>query len=128
MTETIDRPVRVTIEGTAHKLGSESNPVEVLRVKYAGGSVVIVPGHGVTVEDIEPPRVWTDGDVVQIDTGRVLHTYTRNTALNGDWCPWESHADSMSDAGMTDYVTGAVSLVHTQAEWSVRVLRYQAGE
>ena len=120
MTETIDRPVRVTIEGNAHEYSDNT-----LRVFHADSSILINRNTpGVTVENVEPERVWTDGDVVQIDTGRVLHTYTRDTDLNGTNYPWSGHADSMSDAGMTDYVSGSFA----PDGWTVRVLRHQAGE
>ena len=126
MTKTIDRPVwerpvRVTIEGTGRPVGHDP---DLMRLDYNGSVLLVnVANDGVTVENIDPPRVWTDGDVVQIDTGRILHTYTRSAGSHGDTYPWASTGDSMSDVGMTSYVDNP-----SPAGWTVRVLRYQAGE
>lgn len=58
------RPVRVTIEGEAYSPDATNSVVIVVR--QDGGKVCLpADAPGVTVENIEPPRVWTDGDVVQ---------------------------------------------------------------
>lgn len=61
---TARRPVRVTIEGEAYHPDSSSDVL--ILVRPDGGKVVFpTNAEGVTVEDIVPPRVWTDGDVVE---------------------------------------------------------------
>lgn len=72
------RRVRVTLEGEARDI----IPGAVIRVYVDGGSsVLLTAGQGVTVEDIEPARVWLDGDVVQApDPGGLV--YVRS---DGEW-------------------------------------------
>lgn len=72
------RPVRVTLEGEAYRPTPGSDNV-LMVVLPSGSKVCLTEGLGITVEDIEPPRVWTDGDVVQAPTGL---TYSRD---HGEW-------------------------------------------
>lgn len=105
----MSRRVRVTVEGDA----TESPAHGVLRV-YVGASrcVMVDPSwSGVSVEDVAPPRVWTDGDVAQ----GLRYVWTRH---RGQWhTPAELHA--LDDHEVTEGVDGCEG-------WTA--LRYQAGE
>lgn len=99
------RPVRVTIDGEAY---SPAAGVLIV-VRQDGGKVCLAEGPGVLVEDVEPPRVWTDGDVV-LDhlTGLV---WTRH---GGKW--HSPDTEPVSDQWVTKDV-----------EHGDIVLRYQSG-
>lgn len=112
VTATDRRPVRVTLEGEAYRPhGADS----VLMVVLASGhKVCLTEGLGVTVEDVAPPRVWTDGDVVQHPRGNYVaqrrHGEWRTTTMPPD--------QSWPDSKVNEAVAAAGLLV----------LRYQAGE
>ena len=112
------RPVRVTIDGEAY------SPAEgvLIVVRQDGGKVCLVEGPGVLVEDVEPPRVWTDGDVIQV---RVLSGYWCATRTNdGEW--WTTAQAQRPERehkpwGDDDTVSGIVG------RGVATVLRYQSG-
>lgn len=108
------RPVRVTIEGTARAVKHDA---AYLIVETGSQSLLLlVNGSGVTVEDREPERIWTDGDVVQSATGLV---YTRMNEGQ-----WRGQAPSGSLLGFwTDKATS-----RDVGTGFLKVLRYQAGE
>lgn len=106
------RPVRVTIDGEAY------SPAEgvLIVVRQDGGKVCLPEGPGVTVEDIVPPRVWTDGDVVRVNPNRgpayVAHRVGGHWPTTVGGTLEDSHMDHVVD----------------RDGFSVQVLRYQAGE
>lgn len=115
------RPVRVVLEGEAVEVTREGLPM-LLRVYPTGSGITALvdpAAASVTVEDIAPPRVWMDGDVVQHsedtwtltrERGQWLSTRIPNKA--GYW------TDEKVTAGVVDNGNG----------WgSLRVLRYQHG-
>lgn len=106
--------VRLTIEGerTSHSGNA------VVRVKYGpNASVLVDTTHDtVTVEDIVPPRVWTDGDVVQeVASDRVWRRVHREDGQHA----WSNGFLAVR----TDHAVSALV-----ARGDNRVLRYQAGE
>lgn len=102
------RRVRVTVEGFARAVKHDSR---YLYIKHGEHSfLVCAEAEGVTVEDVVPPRVWTDGDVVQTR----LQVFERR---DGRWRTTGSHL-SCGDATMDGLVGGG----------SAKVLRYQAGD
>jgi hypothetical protein len=106
--------VRVTIEGEAYHPSGDDRTLIVVR--QDGGKIVFPSSaEGVTVENIEPPRVWTDGDVVQeVDTDRV-------------WRRVRNEAGSRWTNGLLAFRQDAT--VNTElSAGRVRVLRYQAGD
>ena len=105
----MSRRVRVTLEGDAHGFPGS----DVLRV-FVGASqcVTVDPSWPhVSVEDVEPPRVWTDGDVVQ----GVQHVWTRHGTA------WHTPAVGgvLTDALVSEGVGGC-------EQWTP--LRYQHGD
>jgi hypothetical protein len=105
--------VRVTIEGEAYHPSGDDRTLIVVR--QDGGKIVFPSSaEGVTVEDIVPPRVWTDGDVIHDpDNGE---TFTR---VDGKWRSSHSPHSLVSDELVTLWVKD-------EAEWLV--LRYQVGD
>lgn len=77
MTTEALRPVRVTIVGQARPVGHAPN---LLHVEYAGcATIVDADSPDVVVEDVQPARRWTDGDVVLTD-GDIVWTRDK-----GEW-------------------------------------------
>jgi hypothetical protein len=110
------RPVRVTIEGEAY---SPAGGVLIVVRKDGGKIVFPSAAAGVTVEDIVPPRVWTDGDVVQHSTD--TWTLTRE---RGQWL--STRQPDQPDYWTDDMVTKA--LRDNRNGWGRLVaLRYQHG-
>jgi len=110
-TKAARRPVRVTIDGEAY------SPAEgvLIVVRQDGGKVCLPEGPGVTVEDVVPPRVWMDGDVVFIDPAHGS-PYVAHRAGGA----WPTTAGGKLEDAHIDHV-----LSHTG--FSVQVLRYQSG-
>ena len=108
--------VRITLEGVADGVPDG----QVLRVRMGGsdGPLVLVSKAwpGITVEDVTPPRTWTDGDVVQSPT----HVYSR------DGGEWRGH--SMSGLGPAGGPHSDGTTARDVASGFLTVLRYQAGE
>lgn len=107
--------VRVTIEGERVEALSDA----LLRVRTDEGTVVCLPARdlGVSVEDVSPERVWTDGDVVQAQLGSLPLTYTRQ---RGEWWGWTNggyalgpHSD---DATTKNVATGFLVVLRCQAD------------
>lgn len=115
-TRTVERPVRVTIDGTAY------SPTEgTLIVRYADGGKLFLPETerpGLTIEDRVPERTWTDGDVVQNST----HGWTL-TRHGGQWISSMPGAGPWEEAAVTQAVT-----FPAPGYPCLQVLRYQAGE
>lgn len=113
-----ERRVLVTIEGTAREMLRPGLP-DMLRVRPEGSPVTVLvdpDAPGVTVETIAPPRVWTDGDVVQeADTDRVWRRVLREDGCHR----WTNGFLALRTDGVVDDML---------ARGQVRVLRYQAGE
>lgn len=111
-TATEPRTVRVTLEGTAHKLKHDDT---VLIITRQDGGKVCLPesGPGITVEDITPARTWTDGDVIV-----ALPTDLVWWRQSGRWHNG-ANATTASDREATRWADGGER---------VSVLRYQAGE
>lgn len=116
------RPVRVVIEGEAY-YPIPGDPTQII-VRPDGGKIVL-PSHaqGVTVEDIAPPRVWTDGDVIAV---QLLSGWWSAVRTNdGEWWttaqaqrPDREHKPWGTDVTVSDIVQRGTALV----------LRYQAGD
>lgn len=109
------RQVRITLEGDAtNVVDSHGHPTGCLRVRYApargelpAASVFVdTRAESVTVEDVTPERVWTDGDVVQ-------HVPTGQAFVRGE-AAWPADCDTEVDEGVGD--------------GEYRVLRHQAGD
>lgn len=114
---TADRPVRVTIEGTARPVKHDPR---YLIVRTADDAPVLVNTQtlGVTVEDIAPARQWTDGDVVQNHVFGWTLTRDRSLwVLSTDKAPWE-------DTDVTEALDDPTDPYHGQ----MLVLRCRAGE
>lgn len=109
---TARRPVRVTIDGEAY---SPADGVLIVVRKDGGKIVFPAKAEGVTVEDTLPPRVWTDGDVVQHVDGN----YTAQRIATDKWRTTESGAGSKwnDDAAVSELVDAGRLIV----------LRYQHG-
>jgi hypothetical protein len=106
---TADRPVRVTIEGTARPVKHDSR---YLYVEAVGQHLLVnTEALGVTVEHIEPERQWTDGDVVQSDRA----TYDRWAGAWRSTRNGETHVEK--DTAISRWVAAGIATV----------LRYQAG-
>ena len=102
------RRVRVTVEGTAEQA---SHMPSVLRIQLGSGHLYVdTAAPGVTLEELAPPRTWSDGDVVQ-GAGAAW------SRVDGQWlCP-DSFGDCQAarDADVDDQVA--------TGRW--QVLRYQ---
>lgn len=103
------RPVRVTIEGEAYHPAGDDRVLIVVRAD--GAKLALTQGLGVTVEDIEPARVWTDGDVVQ-----GMRVWERR---DGEWF-------AALSPGLTVDASDADISADVAAR-AMRVLRYQHG-
>lgn len=106
---TAERRVRIVLDALVVPAGHRP---EVLRVRQDNGSVTYVDttAPGVTVEDVAPAPVWSEGDVVQADD---LVVFWRGARL------WSG----LSPAGDAEYMTDDEV---TAAGYSV--LRYQGGQ
>jgi hypothetical protein len=103
------RPVRVTIEGEAYHPSGDDRTLIVVR--QDGGKIVFPSSaEGVTVEDIEPSRFWTDGDVI-LD-GMTGDVFVRR----GGWWTAEGRGTYSDETMTADLRNGDT------------VLRYQAGD
>lgn len=110
------RRVRVTIETDAATIPK----TDLIRINTGEGIAVFDPkASHVTVEDLAPSRVWTDGDVVQvIATDEVL----RRRRIEGNTSKWFRGLDLIIFARTDSAINRAVEV------GEVRILRYQAGE
>jgi hypothetical protein len=105
------RPVRVVIDGMGRQVSGLAPTT--LRVDY-GGAVILVhtESDGVTVEDREPDRTWTDGDALLLGSEVWVRKGGRWRVLG--------RGGSASDAAVSDDLS--------DADVPTSVLRYQAGE
>lgn len=113
MVTAVKRPVRVTLEGEAY-----SPAANVLMVVLPSGhKVCLTEGLGIAVEDIEPPRVWTDDDVVHVNvrSGRAYVAHRQNGT-------WPTTAGGVLQDEHIELV-----LSGTSDSLSGTVLRYQHG-
>lgn len=105
-----ERRVRITLEAMAVQSGHSA---DVLRIRQDNGSVTWIDTRGVTVEDVTPARVWTDGDVVRhADDNYVAHR------VAGGWHTTTSRGVWSDDEKVSQHVESG----------RLVVLRYQAGE
>lgn len=113
----IRQRVRITIEADAAPIPGNSG---LIRINTGEGVAVFDPkASHVTVEDLAPSRVWTDGDVVQvIATDEVL----RRRRIEGNTSKWFRGLDLIIFARTDSAINRAVEV------GEVRILRYQAGE
>lgn len=102
------RRVRVTVEGTAEQA---SHMPSVLRIQLGSGHLYVdTAAPGVTLEELAPPRTWTDGDVVQ-GAGAAW------SRVDGQWlCPSAFGFSSTAQ-------DGDVNDLLASGKW--QVLRYQ---
>lgn len=113
-----ERPVRITITGTARQLADQSDLLRVQR-QDSGVFLVDVRDPGTTVEWVQPRREWTTGDVVAGDCTVYLRQH------DGRWLGTAGgHPCTATDQDMTDATDVAK---HGESD-AMTVLRYQAGE
>lgn len=106
MTATANRVARVTVEGHAHVVKGT-----LVRLVYGPSSFIVdTTDPTVSVEYIDPPRTWAEGDVVQ-DSGLVA--FWRGQQL------WHGVLPAGASVYMTDAEVDAAGYTP---------LRYQAGE
>lgn len=115
---TLERRMRLVIEGNGHEVDPGQKTI---RLTTDDGASILVNKEwaGVTVEDLAPAYVWTDGDVVQVvATDEVL----RRRRIEGNTSKWFRGIDLTIFARTDSAITEAVR------NGRVRVLRCQAGE
>jgi hypothetical protein len=114
------RSVRVTVEGATLQM----NDCGVVRVRVGADLpgaeafpllVLDASWPGVTVETVEQPRTWTDGDVIVGASGSVWGRRGGRWNLAGDSC------------GSCD-LTDAAAEQALRSDEGYTLLRYQAGE